>query len=715
MLPVRPGEADLDRAAAALAWRLPDQLAPLARIAYNYRWAWMPGGSDLFRSVDPRRWRLVSGNPVRLLQEASTEALTRAADDPELLGRAAALEQAIRDDLAREPRGPVTPEHPVAFFCAEYAVHQSLPIYSGGLGALAGDILKEASDRALPFVAVGLMYRRGYFRQRIDASGWQQEYWVLTDPERLPAALVTGDDGQPITVTVPIGDATAVAQVWRVQVGRVPLYLMDTERPENDGLMRWTTSRLYDADPDTRLSQYALLGLGGVSVLEQLGIDPGVVHLNEGHAAFASLAQARTAMNGGGRSFDDALSDARRRTIFTTHTPVPAGNDTYPPGQVAHTLRNYLDSFGVDAGDVVGRGRTHPEDANEPFGVTQFALRASRAANGVSRRHGVVAREMWHGLWPDRAVDDVPITHVTNGVHIPSWVGEPMRRLLDRHLAPGWRQHQDDPATWQPLDNASDEELWAVRNEQRARLVDYVRERSVIDRLARGDARQYVDSAARAFDPGALTIGFARRVATYKRLNLLFHDAGRALALLGGDRPVQFLVAGKAHPRDDDGKRLVQGMFGLRGNPNVGERVVFLEDYDLGTAARLVRGCDVWVNVPRPPLEASGTSGMKSVLNGGLQLSVLDGWWDEGYDGGNGWALSGDVEADHGAQDHKHAMELYRLLEEEVVPSFYERDERGLPRAWIQRIRQSVKTCAPEFSAARMLRDYEQRLYAQHV
>ena len=709
---MRAGEADLDRAAAALAWRLPDQLAPLARIAYNYRWAWMSGGSELFRSIDPRRWRLVSGNPVRLLQEASTEALTRAAEDTGLLGRAHALEQALREDLEREPRGPVEAERPVAFFCAEYAVHQSLPIYSGGLGALAGDILKEASDRALPFVAVGLMYRRGYFRQRIDATGWQQEYWVLTDPERLPAALVTGDDGAPITVTVPIGEAQATAQVWRVQVGRVPLFLLDTERDENDGLIRWTTSRLYDADPDTRLSQYALLGLGGVAALEQLGIDPGVVHLNEGHASFASLAQARAGMNGGGRSFDDALDAARRRTIFTTHTPVPAGNDTYPPDQVAQTLRAYLDGLGIDPHDVVRRGRTHPDDSGEPFGVTQFALRTSRAANGVSRRHGVVAREMWQALWPDRALDDVPITHVTNGVHIPSWLGEPMRRLLDRHLEDGWARRADDPAIWEPLDGVPDEELWAVRNEQRQRLVDYVRERSVIDRLARGDARQYVASAARAFDPNVLTIGFARRVATYKRLNLLFLDAERALRLLGGDRPVQFLVAGKAHPRDEDGKRLVQGMFSLRGNAGVGERVVFLEDYDLGTAARLVRGCDVWVNVPRPPLEASGTSGMKSVLNGGLQLSVLDGWWDEGYDGANGWALSGDIEHDHGAQDHKHAGELYRLLEEEVVPTFYERGDGDLPREWIQRVRQSLKTCAPQFSASRMLADYEHALYA---
>jgi glycogen phosphorylase len=713
MSPVR-GETELQRAAEALAWRLPDELAPLARLAYNYRWCWLPGGSDLYRSVDPRRWRLVGGNPVRLLQEASSDALAAAAANEELLARAAELEGLVKEDLARDAQGPVDPEHPVAFFCAEFAIHQSLPIYSGGLGVLAGDILKEASDRALPMVGIGLMYRRGYFRQRVDHSGWQQEYWVLTDPERLPAALLTGDDGEPLKVTVPVNDAQATAQVWRVDVGRVPMFLMDTELPENDELVRWTSSRLYDGDPDTRLAQYALLGLGGVAVLEAVGIEPGVVHMNEGHAAFAALAGARREMRDGA-SFDEALERVRSRTIFTTHTPVPAGNDTYQYDHVAHTFRAYAEQAGIDIHDVVPRGRTHPEDGHEPFGVTQFALRNSRNANGVSKRHGEVAREMWHGLWPDRAVEDVPITHVTNGVHIPSWVGAPMRELLDRHLPEGWMYQAEDPATWEGLDQATDEELWAVRQEQRARLVEFVRARSAVDRLERGDARHNVQAAARTFDKDVLTIGFARRVATYKRLNLLFHDPDRAVGLLSGGRPVQLLISGKAHPKDDEGKKLVQNLFALKDRPGAVERVVFLEDYDLGTAARLVRGCDVWVNVPRPPLEASGTSGMKSVLNGGLQLSVLDGWWGEGYDGTNGWALSGEVDPDHGHQDYVHAAELYRLLETEVIPAFYERDERGIPVAWLERVRASIKTNGPEFSASRMVRDYEQQLYGARV
>jgi starch phosphorylase len=398
----------------------------------------------------------------------------------------------------------------------------------------------------------------------------------------------------------------------------------------------------------------------------------------------------------------------RDRTVFTTHTPVPAGNDTYP----AHQVVEALSGLDVDSGEIVRLGRTHPDDEHEPFGVTQFALRTSRAANGVARRHGEVAREMWQGLWPDRPVDEVPIGHVTNGVHVPTWVGGPMRRLLDRHLGEDWFARAADPATWEPVDGIGDDELWAVRNEQRATLVDYVRDRSAADRLSRGEPRDYVEAAARAFDPGVLTIGFARRMATYKRLTLLISDPGRALRLLQSDRPIQILIAGKAHPRDDGGKGLIQALFHQRGAPEVGQRVIFLQDYDLAMGARLVRGCDVWVNVPRPPLEASGTSGMKSSMNGGLNLSVLDGWWPEAYDGSNGWALRGDVDDDHGAQDARDAGELYRLLEEEVVPAFYGRDEHGLPHEWLSRVRAALRTIGPGFCAGRMIDDYVEHVYA---
>jgi starch phosphorylase len=707
-----PGAEDIVRAASALSSRLPWPLGVLARLAYNYRWAWLPGGPDVFRDVDPERWRVCGGNPVRLLQETSAEALLRAAADAALIARAEQLELALLADLARPAAtSAVAEERPVAFLCAEYGLHASLPIYAGGLGALAGDILKEASDRALPFVAVGLMYRHGYFRQRVDHSGWQQEHWVATDPERSPAVLVTtGAERAPLRVTVPVGEDDVAAQVWRVDVGRVPLFLLDSDLPENGRVARWITARLYDGDRATRLAQYVLLGAGGAAVLRALGVHPGVVHMNEGHAAFAAIELTRPAVQGG-MGFDDAFEDVRRHTVFTTHTPVPAGNDTYAPDEVRRVLAPLADSLGTSADALVRRGRTRPDDEGEPFGVTQFALRASRAANGVSLRHGGVAREMWQGLWPGRDAADVPIGHVTNGVHVPSWVGAPMRALLDRHLGAGWSLRAGDPATFAAMDEIPAEHLWAARCEQRRLLVDYVRDRSQLFRIARGEPREYVEAAAKAFDPGVLTLGFARRVATYKRLNLLLHDIGRSVALLRGERPVQLLVAGKAHPRDDDGKRLVQQLFATRAEPSAVERVVFLEDYDLGVAARLVRGCDAWINVPRPPLEASGTSGMKAAVNGGLQVSVLDGWWAEGYDGDNGWALPGDVADDHARQDDEHAAELYRLLESEIVPEFYDRDASGVPQAWVARIKRSMRTLIPAFSATRMLADYEQRVY----
>src|SRR6478735_1634298 len=573
------GARDLERAAEGLASRLPERLSPFARLAYNYRWSWTPGGAEVFAGVDQHRWELCGRNPVRLLQEASADALAIAAGDDELIARADAALAATQADLDRAPApGPVTPERPAAIFCAEYGVHESLPIYSGGLGALAGDILKAASDRAVPLVAVGLLYRRGYFRQQVELSGWQREYWVETDPERLPAALVTGDGGEPLTITVPIYDSVVTAQIWRIDIGRVPLFLLDAERPENDRLNRWITAQLYVGDPYTRLAQYVLLGIGGMRALTALGIDPGVVHLNEGHAGFVGLELA--ARDGAG--FDAA----RERTVFTTHTPVPAGNDTYPPEQVVEALGTFAEESGIDTDTIVRLGRTRPDEPFEPFGVTQFALRMSRAANGVSARHGEVAREMWHPLWPDRPVGEVPIGHVTNGVHTATWLGAPMRALLDRHLGEDWMTRVIEPETWAAVDQIPDDELWAVRRAQRARLVELIRDRAPLDRLTRGEERHYVEAGARAFDPDALTIGFARRLATYKRLDLLLHDAQRALALVNDeDRPVQIVIAGKAHPRDDGGKQLIQRLLALRGLQGAGTRIVFLHAYDLELAA----------------------------------------------------------------------------------------------------------------------------------
>ena len=696
------GAGDVAAAAAELAARIPAPLAPLAQLAYNYRWSWTPGGPELFRSVDAERFDACCQNPVRLLQEASVLSLAAAAANGALLEHAAAMLSLVQDEL----QGPMDSE-PVAFLCAEYGIHVSLPIYAGGLGALAGDLVKEASDRALPMVAVGLMYRKGYFRQRIDAGGWQHEYWIDTDPERVPAALVTDADGRPLTVEVPIYDANVTARIWRVDVGRVPLFLLDTDTPENGPLERWITARLYEADGYTRLAQYVLLGVGGIRALRALGIEPGVVHLNEGHAALAPLELAAPALRAG-ESLKSALADARGRTVFTTHTPVPAGNDSYPADQMERAIRRGTQDLGVAVADVIALGGSGPD---ETFGVTQAALRLSRAANGVSRRHGEVAREMWSGLWDGRPVEEVPIGHVTNGVHLPTWIGKSIRELLDRHLGDGWLARAADPETWAALDAIPDAELWEARGRQRGELIGFVRERSTADRLGRGDVREYVQAAARAFDPAVLTIGFARRVATYKRLDLLTHDPEWTLSLLGGERPVQVVLAGKAHPRDEEAKRSLQRLFGLKYAQIVGERVVFLDDYDLSSAAWLVRGCDVWLNVPRPPQEASGTSGMKSVINGGLQLSVLDGWWAEGYDGSNGWGLPGEVDLDHQAQDARDAEMLHRVLEDEVLPAFYGRDEHDLPVRWLALMRASLRTLAPRFSASRMLAEYVEGPY----
>jgi glycogen phosphorylase len=699
------GREDVRRAAEDLAERLPDALAPLARLAYNYRWSWLPGGPEVFSAVDPDRFTLACQNPVRLLQEVSNATLRRAAADGALLERIEGVEAQVKADLERPAYPSIDPARPVAFLCAEYGVHVSLPVYSGGLGALAGDLLKEASDCAVPLVAVGLMYRKGYFRQRIDAGGWQHEYWIDTDPHRLPAALVTGAGEVPLKIEVPIYDAEVTAQIWRVDIGRIPLFLLDTDVPENGLLERWITGRLYESDEHTRLAQYVLLGAGGVRALTALGFEPGVIHLNEGHAALAPVQLAAQELHSG-EQLADGIVSARERTVFTTHTPVPAGNDSYPSHQVEEAIGKLMGQLGIEAHEVIALGRTNPQDEGEPFGVTQAALRMSRAANGVSRRHGEVAREMWRVLWPELPVEEVPVGHVTNGVHVPTWIGTPMRELMDRHLGEGWIAHAAEPETWAGVDHIPDTELWRARGHQRAELVEEMRARSTNERLQRGDVREYVGAAARTFDPEVLTIGFARRVATYKRIDLLTRDPEWTQRLLGGDHPVQVVLAGKAHPRDEEAKRVLQRLFGMKGARIIGQRVVFLDDYDLATAAWLVRGCDVWLNVPRPPLEASGTSGMKSVVNGGLQLSVLDGWWAEGYDGENGWALPGEVDPDHQAQDERDAGALHQLLDEQVLPAFYDRDENGVPVAWLARVRASLKTLGPRFSATRMLSEY---------
>jgi len=705
------GAGDLRRAADKLAARLPSALAPLARIAFNYRWSWTTGGNDLFASVDAHRWETCGHNPLRLLQEASTDLLERAATDRALVQRAYALEECIAVESSWPSRlQGFDPTRPVAFFCSEYGVHHSLPIYSGGLGVLAGDITKAASDMGLPMVAVGLLYRQGYFRQRVDASGWQHEYWVDCDPPRLPGALVTHHGREPLTVTVPIRGRDVVAQIWRFDVGRVPLYLLDADRPENQPTDRWITSRLYASDRDTRLAQYALLGLGGVRALRLLGIEPSLLHLNEGHAACAPLEWAATRV-AAGQGFDQAMKEARERTVFTTHTPVPAGNETYSPEELERVFPDLHERLGTDRETLLALGRQNGTDPNEPFGITALGLRASRAANGVSKRHGQVARGMWRPLFGAASDEDTPIGSVTNGVHLATWMAEPMRELLTRYFGSNWETRATDPSLWERIDDVPDAELWRVRCELRARMVAMVRERATLDRLARGEDADYVEMASRAFDPDRLIIGFARRLATYKRLYLLSRDLRRSLSLLRDPNPVQILLAGKAHPLDDGAKKVVQQLFEARRAANVGERIAYLHDYDMHLAKHLVSGCDVWLNLPRPPLEASGTSGMKAALNGGLNVSVLDGWWAEAYDGSNGWGVDGAVEEDVDAQDDRHAAATLELIEKEVVPLFYDCDDDGVPRGWVRRVKASIRTAGLGFTAQRMVGDYARSAY----
>ena len=707
--PVTQGNEGRERAIASLAERLPDPLRPLARLAYNYAWSWIPGGVDVFRRIDPAHWARSHGNPVRTLVEATPEALATAAADADQVAEVQRVATAL-DELLSAPTetvGAATAENPIAYVCAEFGVHPSLPIYSGGLGVLAGDICKESSDLALPFLGVGLLYRRGYFHQRVNLSGWQQEYWTEVDPDLVPAAPVLAEDGEQLSVEVPLWDHAVTARVWRVDVGRVPLFLLDTDVPDNAPTDRWITARLYDSNRDVRLAQYAVLGIGGIRTLRALGIEPGLVHLNEGHGALAALELADP---DDGEGIHDALAAVRDRVVFTTHTPVAAGNETYEPWRIVTVLEQLPPRFGVDAKSFLSLGRVDPDQTDSEAGMTPLALRAARAVNAVSARHGEVARGMWAPLFR-RPADDVPITHVTNGVHLPTWMTPPMRRLLDRYLGDGWTRHADDPATWAGVHDIPDAELWAARNEARTGLIDHVRDRIATDRLARGEDLAYAQRGVRALDPDVLTLGFARRVAAYKRLYLLRHDVERALAFLDGPTPVQLMFAGKAHPADDGAKSILKSLFDLRGASHVADRIVFLEDYDMTTGAMLTGGCDVWLNLPRPPLEASGTSGMKSALSGGLNLSVLDGWWAEAYDGSNGWAISGDADDDHARQDAQHAGELYDLLEQQVLPAWRDRDADGVPTAWCARVKASLATVGPRFAATRMMRDYISGIY----
>jgi starch phosphorylase len=706
------GRRDIERAVAELAQRLPHPLLPLARIAYNYRWAWLAGSAEIFREIDPAIWRRSECNPRYVIEAVPPQRLDELANQGEYVERVHALAARLDGALNRPwAQTAIAPDRPVAYFCSEFAVHCSLPLYGGGLGVLAGDLIKAASDFGLPMVGISLLYRQGYFHQRIDTSGWQHEYWLATNFERLPAVRVTGPGEQPLTVEVLIRNRMVRIQVWRVDVGRVPLYFLDTDREDNHPIDRWITARLYIGDRYTRLAQYAVLGIGGIRVLDALGIRPGLVHLNEGHAALGSRERLRRLLSTG-RSFEEALALLRQETIFTTHTPVPAGNEGYSQGEVEPVLGDFVDDTGVPRRTYYDLGRVTPGNDQEPTNITPLALRTSRAANAVSRRHGEIARTMWRSLWRSGSTAEVPIGHITNGVHTTTWMSGPMQSLLSRYLGTEWLTRLSEPALWERVDAIPDDELWRLRCTLRASFIEYVRERSIWDRLSRGEAPEYVDAAARAFDPNVLTIGFARRMATYKRFYLLNRFPERSLRLLeDSGHAIQMVVAGKAHPQDQEAKEALHTFFQTKRAPDVARRVVFLEDYDLHIAPRIVAGVDLWLNLPRPPLEASGTSGMKVTLNGGLNLSVLDGWWAEAYDGNNGWAVQSPA-ADAVTQDDHDAAAVLDLLEGEVIPLFYERQPDGIPHGWVRRVKRAMRTLIPQFSAERMLRDYIAKMYA---
>jgi starch phosphorylase len=704
-------DVDLAERIDALSGRLVDDLKPLARVAYNYRWSWLPDGSAVFRDISPLRWALSGQNPVRFLTDlwpATQEAVIH--DEP-LMERVQQLAANVDADLARAARPRPGIDGPVAFFCSEFGFHTSMPIYSGGLGVLAGDLLKEASDQALPMVGIGLFYTRGYFRQRLDMNGRQQEYWLTNDAHALPMSRVTQADGSLLRLSVPLFGTELGFQVWRVDVGKVPLFLLDSELRENDIVQRWTTARLYEGNRAVRLAQYGLLGMGGIRLLRALGIEPAVVHMNEGHPALAALELAAEQLERG-VPLDEALASAREQVVFTTHTPVAAGNERYPSSEFANAYRELAIRLGLTDEGLLRYCRVNPDDVNEAPGMTPLALRMSRTRNGVSRLHGEVARQIWQPLYP-RVTDPaaVPITHVTNGAHMATFTGEPMRTLFARHLGEDWLIHDADPRAWEAVRSIPNEELWDARCRSREELVEYLREKIQQDRLLRGEQIDDVRAVIRCLEPDVLTLGFARRLATYKRLSLLAFDVKRLERIVEGERPVQLLIAGKAHPQDDAGKETLEHVFGLMPDADATARVVFVEDYDLDVASRLVAGCDVWVNLPRRRQEASGTSGMKATFNGAIQLSVLDGWWDEGYDGSNGWAIPGSEDPDPSVADATDAEAFYDLLENQVVPMFYERDDGNVPQRWCDLIKEAVVTCAPRFSATRMLNDYVERVY----
>ncbi len=696
---------------------LPERLQPLLEVANNLWWAWNPEAVDLFRRMDHDLWSTAYHNPVKMLGMIDQGRLRDLENDEVFLAHMDRVAQSLGRYLGMptwaDKAHPEFNGNQVAYFSMEFGLHECLPIYAGGLGVLSGDHFKSTSELGLPMVGVGLLYRQGYFHQYLTHDGWQQEVYPENDFYNMPVRPVRDGSGKPVQIELLIQGRAVLVQAWKVQVGRAPLYLLDTNLEQNNPADRAITYQLYAPGLDTRIRQEIVLGIGGVRLLHALGIDPPVCHMNEGHAAFLGLERIRLLREKAGLGFWEALEAVRTGNVFTTHTPVPAGIDLFPPEVVESYLGDYVRSLGIQTQDLLALGRQNPSDSREPLSMAVLAIRLSGYRNGVSRLHGTVSRKMWAGVWPGIPVEEVPIGHVTNGVHVRSWLSDEMARLYDRYLGPQWVDEPLDSEMWGRVRQIPDNELWRSQERLKERLVGFVR-RKLADQLRRrGAPSQEILDAEEVFDPEALTIGFARRFATYKRATLLLRDPERLARILNdAQRPVQIVFAGKAHPADNEGKRFIQEITHQARRREFRKHVVFLEDYDVNIARYLVQGVDVWLNTPRRPMEACGTSGMKVPPNGGLNVSILDGWWDEAYETEVGWAIGrGEEYPDASVQDGVESHALYDLLEEEVVPLYYRRGEDGLPRGWIAKMKASMMRLTPVYNTNRMVREYTESYY----
>ncbi|MBV9661580.1 MAG: alpha-glucan family phosphorylase [Acidimicrobiales bacterium] len=689
--------------------RLPEELASLQELAFNLRWSWDDRTRDLFRWVDPQIWELTFHDPVRLLSLVDRQRLDQLTSDPAFMGFLGEMHAELRRYL-EGPRWFHTressPLRSVAYFSPEFGIAEALPQYSGGLGVLAGDHLKASSNLAVPLVGVGLMYRMGYFRQHLDPEGWQEERYPVLDPHSMALELVDG-----ARVSVELAGDHLEAQIWQAQVGRVKLYLLDADVDPNAPDMRAVTDRLYGGGTEHRIRQEILLGVGGVRALETLGIETQVFHTNEGHAGFLGLERIRRLITTHGLSWDEAIEAVRAGTVFTTHTPVPAGIDRFPRELMERYFSGWAAECGVSIDTLMSLGHFPDETADLPFNMAVMGLRLAGHSNGVAKLHGQTSREMFQGLWPPVPVDEVPIRSITNGVHGRTWVSSQMDDLYSKYVSPAW----DDAGAeeWARIDDARDDELWRAREQGRDALVNFVRERLRTSLVERGMSVSDAAWTEEVFDPRFLIVGFSRRFATYKRATLLFSQPDRLRALLLDEhRPLQLVFAGKAHPADDHGKEMIAQIVRFSRDPSVRHRIAFVENYDISVARMLYQGSDVWLNTPRRPMEASGTSGEKAALNGALNCSILDGWWDEMFDGQNGWAISS---AEHipdvAHRDEVEANSLFEILERQIIPSYYERAGARYPRGWVARIKASISSLGPRVMASRMVRDYVTEMY----